>query len=73
MWVQTATVRSATWHRSIVDLLIVDLLIVDPLIVDGPQAAMIVGDMKVIVDCYWRRSVFNGRILIWSSGILISC
>jgi hypothetical protein len=25
-------------------------------IVDGPQAAMIVGEMKVIVDCYWRST-----------------
>jgi hypothetical protein len=23
-------------------------------IVDGPQAAMIVGEMKLIVDCFWR-------------------
>ena len=25
-------------------------------IVDGPQAAMIVGELKVIVDCWWRSS-----------------
>lgn len=25
-------------------------------IVDGPQAAMIVGDLKVIVDCWWRQT-----------------
>merc|ERR1712217_767916 len=25
-------------------------------IVDGPQAAMIVGDMKLIVDCFWRSN-----------------
>lgn len=28
----------------------------DQSIVDGPQAAMIVGDMKVIVACWWRGS-----------------
>eukprot|EP00041_Stephanoeca_diplocostata_P028191 m.789830 g.789830 ORF g.789830 m.789830 type:complete len:513 (+) comp23325_c0_seq6:97-1635(+) len=28
----------------------------DQSIVDGPQAAMIVGDMKVIVQCWWRDS-----------------
>lgn len=25
-------------------------------IINGPQAAMIVGDMKLIVDCYWRST-----------------
>lgn len=25
-------------------------------IVDGPQAAMIVGDLKVIVNCWWRST-----------------
>jgi hypothetical protein len=35
-------------------------------IVDGPQAAMIVGDLKVIVQCWWRSSKDNSTAQLYN-------
>eukprot|EP01052_Picozoa_sp_SAG31_P027475 SAG31_NODE_2576_length_5452_cov_2.351018_5_plen_183_part_00 len=35
-------------------------------IVDGPQAAMIVGDLKVIVDCWWRSTKDVGSAQVYN-------
>ena len=42
-------------------------------IVDGPQTALIVGDLKIIVDCFWRERrararARHGVILLDSRG-----
>lgn len=35
-------------------------------IVDGPQAAMIVGDLKVIVQCWWRGTKLNSTAQLYN-------
>jgi len=35
-------------------------------IVDGPQAAMIVGDLKVIVQCWWRGTKLGGTAQLYN-------
>ena len=33
---------------------------------DGPQAAMIVGDLKVIVQCWWRGTKMNSTAQLYN-------
>jgi arylsulfatase A-like enzyme len=35
-------------------------------IVDGPQAALIVGDLKIIVDCFWRSTQQNETAQVYN-------
>ena len=35
-------------------------------IVDGPQTALIVGDLKIIVDCFWRTTQKNETAQVYN-------